>query len=152
MPPAASALLLHQAVRLSLQSSHVSLPSTLHTLKIQLRRVSLTLTAPMHILFWYLSCTSSHLPRCNLYSCSLPYGCLSFSISLTWLNCKDKQKTAGWLFSPLPLANPGSALLIPAKVTSFTLFPQSTAPFWPLTFYIPLCDKHLFLLTALGKK
>lgn len=62
----------------------------------QLRRVSLTLTTSMHILSWYLSCTSSHIRSCNLCNCSLLYGCLSFSIAVAWLSGKGMQQNS-WL-------------------------------------------------------
>lgn len=86
--PAASVLPLHKPFTLR-WSFHISLPCPLQMPKTKFGRVSLALATSLHILSWYLSCTSSHLPRCNL--CIIPCGCLSFSIALEWLSCKGMQ-------------------------------------------------------------
>lgn len=135
-----SALPLHQAFRLRPQSFNVSVPGPLRILKAQLRRVSLTLITSMHILSQYLFCTSSHLSRHNLCNCSVPYGCLPFSIALAWLSCKGMQKNSclaffssafskPWINSP----NPYKDYILypfPAKHCSFLASHFLRSPLW----------------------
>lgn len=151
LPPIASTFPLHWPLRCWPQSFHISLPCPLCILKTNLRRVSLMLSNFHEHLFlifvWHIQLPTQMQLVQLLLPLWMPF--LLHRFNLTQLHRHTAKQLAGTFF--LPLANLGSTFVIPTKVTSFTLFPQSTAPFWPFTFYIPLYHQHLILLTALRK-